>query len=82
MAKVKITQDVDECIGCGACTAMCNKYWEIDSDSKSHIKKGRKLPKNKEELEVPESDLKCNIDAAEACPVNCIHVFVDGQKKV
>ena len=26
---VKITQDIDACIGCGACAAICPKDWEF-----------------------------------------------------
>jgi ferredoxin len=62
MAKVKIEQDRDACIGCGACAAICPANWEMKPDGKSSPKK----------TELPEAG--CNQEAADACPVQCIHV--------
>ena len=58
---VKITQERDKCIGCGACTAVCPDNWEMKGD-KAHPKK----------TEV--SEVGCNKEAADACPVQCIHI--------
>ena len=59
MAKVKIEQKLDLCIGCGACAAVCPDNWEMVGD--------KSKPK-KTEL----SDVGCNQAAADACPVQCI----------
>ena len=73
MARYKIEQDHENCIGCGACVAACDKFWEMGKDGKSWIKKG------KTKLEV--DDLECNMDAAQTCPVNVIHIFDSKTKK-
>ena len=79
---VKITIEIEECIGCGSCSALCEKFWKLDdSDMKAHIVGGKK-DESGESLEVADSDLSCNMEAAEACPVNCIHVFVKDEKKI
>lgn len=62
MAKVKISQDRDACIGCGACVAACPDNWEMADDGKSRPKKT--------ELD----DVGCNKQAEEVCPVQCITV--------
>ncbi len=67
----KIIHEVEKCIGCGACAAVCPKFWEMESDGKSHLKAGKKKGKN-EELTV--KDVGCNKDAESTCPVQCIHV--------
>lgn len=59
MTKYKI-EVTDECIGCGACVAQCDNF-EMD-DSKAKPKKA----------EV--SEIGCNQDAADACPVSAINI--------
>jgi ferredoxin len=56
---VKIIFKEDECIGCGACVAVCDANWELAE--------GKAKPKT---LEVKEAG--CNQDAADTCPMNCI----------
>ena len=77
--KYRIVHDRDICIGCRACAEVCPKYWVMEEDGKSsivgHIKSGR----GEEELlgskEKPlTKDYNCNLEAAESCPVNCIHL--------
>ncbi len=62
MVKVIITHDRDLCVGCGACAAICPDNWEMAEDGKASAKK----------LELDE--VGCNKQAAESCPVQCIHV--------
>jgi len=61
MAKYKIVHKVDECIGCGACASVCPANWEM---------KGDKSRPKKKEL----TDLGCNQEAANVCPVQCIEI--------
>jgi len=68
MAKIKLERE--KCIGCGSCQALCPKYFELVDDGKSHIIGSEK--KEIEELEVEK--IECAQAAAEACPVQCIHI--------
>jgi ferredoxin len=61
MAKFKIVQDHEACIGCGACASVCDN-WEMGDDGKSHPKK----------TEI--DDKGCNDEAANVCPVGCIKI--------
>jgi ferredoxin len=68
VAKIKIERE--KCIGCGSCAAICPLYFEIIDDGKSHINNAVKA--DVEELEVEK--IGCAEAAAEACPVQCIHI--------
>ena len=77
--KYKIIHDRDICIGCSACASVCPKYWFMESDGKSSIMGHNKTGNGEEEvlgtLENPLiEDFESNMDAAESCPVNCIHI--------
>ena len=61
----KIIHNKEECIGCGACTAVCPANWEMQNDNKAYPKK----------TEISKDELKCNQEAAEVCPVNCIKII-------
>ena len=83
MSKIKIIHEPKICIGCYACANTEPDYWEMkedkDGDIKSHIK-GSKDVDDTEVLEVDE--MANNMEAAEVCPVNCIHIEVDGERKI
>jgi ferredoxin len=64
------------CIGCGSCAAICSDFWELDKDGFSSLKHSKKIG-GSEELELKE--IACNQEAAELCPVNCIHIYKDGK---
>lgn len=75
----KIIHDRDICIGCSACASVCPKHWIMESDGKSSIVNHIKSGNGEEELlgsnEKPlTQDFEDNMDAAECCPVNCIHI--------
>ncbi len=77
--KYKIVHDREACIGCGACASVCPSSWEMNSDGKSDLINAKK---NEEGLEVLGSvnepltnGFNCNNEAAESCPVNCIHIY-------
>ena len=69
MAKIILKRN--ECIGCGACTAVCSELFEMDDDNKAHLKGSEKVEEN-EELQV--DDAKCAEEAVEVCPVKIIEV--------
>lgn len=58
---VHIEQTLADCIGCGACVAVCSN-WEMGSDGKSHPK------------QTSLAEVGCNKEAADVCPVGCIHI--------
>lgn len=72
---VKIIHDRDVCIGCGACAAVCPDYWEMGGDGKSDLKGAKK-----DVLTV--KDIGCNKEAAQGCPVNCIHIEEGGKRTI
>lgn len=77
----KVTIEIEECIGCGSCAALCDKSFEIDdNDMKAHLRGAEAKPI--EEIEISDADIESNIEAAESCPVNCIHVYVSDEKKI
>ena len=68
---MKVIQEHEKCIGCGSCAAICPKYWEISDDGKARPI-GSKLNGANFELEIKK--VESNQEAADACPVQCIHV--------
>lgn len=67
----KIIQYRKKCIGCGACAAVCPKFFEMDKDGFATLKNSSQAGEGFE-LEVNEVD--CAKDAAEACPVKIIEI--------
>lgn len=65
----KVIFEVQKCIGCGSCEAVCSKFWKLGDEGKA-ILLGSKL--NGENFELEVENLGCNSDAAENCPVQCI----------
>ena len=62
MAKYKVESDKDVCIGCGACVSMCPDNWEMEEDGKAKA------------LHEEIDEIKCNEDAKDSCPVDCITI--------
>jgi ferredoxin len=74
--KYKIDHDRDICIGCGACASVCPKYWFMADDGKSNVKGATKTGEGEREiLDNLTTDYDCNKEAADSCPVNCIHII-------
>jgi ferredoxin len=67
----KIIHERSKCVGCGACAAVCPKYWEMGGDGKSQLK-GATAEGDNFVLTVDSPE--CCSDAANACPVKCIKV--------
>ncbi len=61
MAEYKIIFNKDACIGCSACVSACPDNWEMDGD--------KAKPKV---IEIDESQLSCNKEAEDVCPVGAI----------
>ena len=71
---VKIIHEKEKCIGCGSCTILCPKYWEIAEDGKAHLINSKINSKTgNEEIEIQK--LECNQEAADACPVQIIRII-------
>jgi ferredoxin len=70
---MKIIQKHKDCIGCGACAALCPDFWEMDDNGKARPKLGAKNPQTGDyEFELEQDEIGCNKDAADACPVKII----------
>lgn len=70
--KYKITYLKDECIGAFACVDAESKTWKKVGDKADIIN-----PDSKDENEVYikyVDNLENNLEAAQSCPVNCIHI--------
>ncbi len=74
MTKFKIEHNRPDCIGCAACAAISPEHWEMHEDGKSDIKNSIKRDDGWEEKDIEEADFVTNKDAADACPVNVIHI--------
>ena len=72
----KIVLERKMCTSCGTCEDTCPEFFELIDDGLSHIK-GSKIG-DVEEIEIEDAD--CALDAAETCPVMCIHVYEDGEE--
>ncbi len=62
-----------KCIGCGSCQAVCPKFFELVENGKSHLK-GSKFNSKEEKEELEVEDIGCAQEAANICPVECIHI--------
>jgi len=70
---MKIIQERDKCIGCGACVAVCPKFWQIENDNKSKLINSV-INKKTDNYELETDKCECNQEAADNCPVSIIHI--------
>lgn len=70
----KVIQEYKKCIGCGTCVVLCSDFWKM-IDDKAKPKKGKKNSEGNYEFELQESDLGCNKDAADSCPIQIIKII-------
>ena len=79
----KLEHDREECIGCGACVAIHPDGWEMAEDGKSDIIGSKMREDGWEEKTLEnEEDFELHKEAAESCPVNCIHLTKDEKKLI
>ncbi len=74
MASYRVEMDRAMCISCGSCVDYCPQIWEMADDGLSSIKDSENEG-DIQKKDIPE--LGCSVEAAEKCPVTCIHVFED-----
>lgn len=55
-----VSVNKEKCIGCGLCSSLCEKVFEL-KDGKAYVKKAQE-----------KSKLPCVKEAAESCPVDAI----------
>ncbi len=72
MVKLKIIHKKAECIGCGACAAVCPDFWEMDNEGMAHLKESRKSDERWVREISTEEEKACNQEAADVCPVGII----------
>jgi len=76
MKKYKIVYEREGCIGVAACVAVNPEIWEMDEFNKAKLLQGSfNEDTGKFERIIDEKDLKVNIEAAQVCPVNVIHII-------
>ena len=74
MTKYLLEHNRPDCIGCAACVAVNPKHWVMNEDNKTDIIGAPHRPDGWQELEIGEEEFQANKEAAEACPVNVIHL--------
>ncbi len=80
MSKYKLIHEREICIGCAACESIAPKFWKMDNDEmKADLIDSDKVGANEERFV---DDLEDNMEAAESCPVECIHIEEDGVRKI
>jgi ferredoxin len=62
MTKYKVELDADTCIGCRACTVVCENF--VPKDDKAKVVNAI----------IEQADLKANKEAEEGCPVQAIKI--------
>jgi ferredoxin len=77
MAEFKVVLEREECTACEACVENCPDSFEMADDGLAHLKNSTRVGSN-DELGV--NDMGCSKEAAEACPVNIIHILQGGNK--
>ncbi len=79
MAKFKVTIDREECTSCAQCWEICPEFFEQNGDDEfSQVVEEHRTGGNPAEGEAPEELADSVKEAAEACPVEIIHLEETG----
>ena len=78
----KIIHDRANCIGCRACEVVAPAFWKVEADNKATLTGGKSTPDGKAELDADDKDYELNLNAAQSCPVNVIHLVKDGKQVI
>jgi ferredoxin len=71
---MKVVHEVEKCIGCGTCVALCPALFEMEG-AKAKLKGGKMEGGNRVlEREFTPEEQECAKQSADNCPVSCIHV--------
>lgn len=65
----------DTCIGCGACTVIADKIFEIGDDGLAEVIHPMEDAKDEKIGEIPSEEQENVMDAAESCPTSAIEVI-------
>ena len=74
-----IIHDKPICIGCAACAVIHPDRWIMEDSGLSHVVDSHK-DGDKEVFIASDKEFEQNKDAADTCPVNCIHLEKDGKR--
>ncbi|MBS3055480.1 MAG: ferredoxin [Candidatus Aenigmarchaeota archaeon] len=76
MKEYKIIYEREGCIGVTACVAVNPEAWDMDEFNKAKLLNGNfNEETGKFERIIEEKDLQINMEAAQVCPVNVIHII-------
>ncbi|MBS3136383.1 ferredoxin [Candidatus Woesearchaeota archaeon] len=67
--ETKIEHDRENCIGCTSCAAIHPKSWKMNEDGKA-------------DFIGEEDNFELDMEAAQSCPVNVIHVIKKDKKLI
>lgn len=73
--KYKIVYDRKNCIGAGTCAAVAPNYWKFKQDDGRVDLEGSELISDVFVRIIDESELKENLEAAQGCPAQVIHIY-------
>lgn len=78
----RVEHQREACIGCGACVAIHPQGWSMETDSKTSIIGGTLRKDGWEEKTTKGEEYELHKEAAESCPVACIHITNDNGEKL
>jgi ferredoxin len=67
----KIILERNKCIGCGTCAVLCPTFFEMSDDGRVDLIDAEVVGDN---MEKEVSDVSCNEEAAQGCPMQCIQI--------
>ncbi len=67
----KIIQERNKCIGCGACPAVCPKFFEMSEDGLATLKNSTEKDGV---FELETEEIGCAGEAVDVCPIKIIRI--------